>query len=1132
MATIDEVRAASKDYFGGDELAADIFATKYALVDRDGDYKETTPDQMHRRLAKEFARIEQKYVDPLSEEEIFKLFDHFRYVVPQGSPMSGVGNDFQIQSVSNCFVIPSPEDSYGGILKTDQELVQIAKRRGGVGLDISPLRPKGMVTSNCAKTTDGVGVFMQRFSNSCREVAQNGRRGALMITLSCHHPEIMSFIGIKRDRSKVTGANISVRWSDEFLSAAFNNEKVQLRWPVDEKENPQLSMWVDARPIWDAFIEAAHDCAEPGALFWDRVLEMSPSECYADVGFGTVSTNPCVTGDTLIATADGRNAVTIRQLAAEKADVPVYATDPETGRVEIKMGRTPRKTKSNVDVWRLTLDDGSYLDATPDHRILTKEYGYIELQSLEPGMSIMPFNSFDSNGYRQICNAGADMIGGAKRNRRQYRLIHDFYHGQIDAKTYAIHHRDFSSKNDRIENLEMMLHEDHQRLHADLMKGEKNPYHRMSDEWKFNFASHPGETNGRYSGFTNSQLIEEGRKIFDKYGKLTCKLWAEHAKSIGAPQFFSKFRFGGKWTNFKSAVISNHKVVSVEFIGKQDVYNITVDDHHNYCVITSAQDDEFIVSSGICVKNCGEIVLSPYDSCRLMVLNVKSYVRNPFTPDAVFDEALFASHVIKAQRLMDDLIDIEIEQVEKILRKVDSDPETDGVKETERRLWENVRDRALRGRRTGLGVTAIGDAVACMGLRYGSDESIEFVESVYKQLAVNAYMSSTILAEERGAFPEYDAEKEKGHPFVDRILAADEVLKQRMERFGRRNIALLTTAPAGSVSCETQTTSGIENAYLLELERFRKLTAEDNDTPPDRVDDSGDKWQKYIVRHKGLQEWMDITGETDITKSPYHGATVDDVDWVQKVKMQAAAQKWICHSISNTTNVPKDASVELIHEIYKAGWESGCKGVTVYREGSRDPVLKRVGEEAASDDTLVSHKAPKRPKELPCHIKFTRVKEDNWVILIGLMNGRPYEVMGGKTELVEIPKSCTEGVLIKNSRKTVPSRYDLKLGENGHSVYLKNIVKLFDNPEHSAFTRVISLALRHGADIKYVVEQLMKDRDSDMFSFAKSISRALKAYIKDGEEATDKTCDSCGAEALVYMEGCLSCSACGASRCG
>lgn len=625
--TRDECLAASLDYFNGDELAAEVFVKKYALNDGNGSYYEPTPRFMHKRLAREFARIEANYPNPMSEDEIFDLLDGFKYVVPQGSPMSAVGNDFQVQSTSNCFVVESPYDSYGGILKTDQELVQIAKRRGGIGFDVSTIRPRGMSANNAAKTTDGIGVFMERYSNSTREVAQNGRRGALMLTLSVHHPEVRTFINIKRDKTKVTGANLSVRLSDEFLRAVEEGTEFQLRWPVDAAE-PTISEMIDARELWDEIIENAWASAEPGLLFWDNALRLTPSDIYSREGYGSVSTNPC-----------------------------------------------------------------------------------------------------------------------------------------------------------------------------------------------------------------------------------------------------------------------------------------------------------------------GEIVLSPYDSCRLLLVNLKSFVANPYTGDAHFDWGSFAQVVVKAQRLMDDLIDLELEQIDKILTKIDNDPEPDVVKSYERLLWLKVREACSNGRRTGLGVTAVGDALAALGVRYGSPESIEVVEEMYKQLAVNSYTSSIIMAKERGAFPICKVEKEAGHTFIERIKASlsPEVLDMYMQ-YGRRNIANTTTAPAGSVSCLTQTTSGIEPAYMLQYTRRRKLM-DGEDLEPDYVDDSGDRWVEYDVYHHGFQEWMKVTGLQDPELSPYWKSTSNDIDWVAKVKLQAGAQRWVCHAISNTTNVPNDTSPELIKDIYVEAWKSGCKGATVYRDGCRDGVL-------------------------------------------------------------------------------------------------------------------------------------------------------------------------------------------------
>ncbi len=806
------------EYFDGDDLASNVFATKYALSSPSGKYFEKSPDDMHMRMAKEFSRIEKRYPNPLSEDEIYSLFKDFKYVVPQGSPMSGIGNPHQVQSISNCFVIESPCDSYGGILKSDQELVQIAKRRGGVGFDISTIRPKGLATSNAAKTTDGISVFMERFSNSCREVAQGGRRGALMLTISVHHPDIRSFVNIKKDLKKVTGANISIRLTDEFLEAVKAKENVQLRFPVSEVDSPEIQTYIDAESLWNEIVESAHACAEPGLLFWDTAIGNTPSDIYADSGFGSTSTNPC-----------------------------------------------------------------------------------------------------------------------------------------------------------------------------------------------------------------------------------------------------------------------------------------------------------------------GEIILSPYDSCRLMVVNLLSFVDDPFLPSASFDYEKMSDVVQKAQRLMDDMIELEIEQVDKIIAKIERDPEPHEVKKIELDLWENIKTQATLGRRTGLGVTAVGDALAALGLTYGSDKSIDVVEKFYKTLALGAYRSSCVLAKERGSFEVHDHDKELGHPFLERIWDADPEIREMSKKHGRRNIALTTTAPAGSVSTLTQTTSGIEPAYLLSYTRRKKLTENDVDGRVDFVDDSGDKWQEYPVYHHGFKRWMDASGLEKVEDSPYHGATSNDINWVAKVKMQAAAQKWVCHAISNTTNLPADIDIETVKQVYMKGWELGCKGVTVYRDGSRSGVLVQKKEESA----FKTHDAPDRPTELDCSIHHATIKGEAWTILVGLMDGRPYEVMGGLQKYIEIPKKYKGGKIIKYPYKTKNSRYDLVIGKNGDTFTIKDIVAVFDNPNHAGFTRTISLALRHGAPIQYVVEQLQKDIEMDMFSFSKVIARVLKSYIQDGTVPGKATCENCGAEGtLVYQEGCVTCTSCGFGKCG
>jgi ribonucleotide reductase alpha subunit len=1133
--TYEEVRNASLDYFKGDGLAADVFAGKYALQDLKGNTYELTPVDMHRRLAREFARAEAKYPNPMTEDEIFEVLADWQ-VVPQGGPMSAIGNAFQVQSLSNCFVIESPYDSYGGIMKADQEQVQIMKRRGGVGFDISSIRPQGQPAANAARTTDGIGVFMERYSNTCREVAQGGRRGALMLTLSVHHPDVLTFANIKRDRQKVTGANVSIRMTDEFMQAVKDGGKYQQRFPVERDAQHVIERMVDAREVWNNIVAAMRDCSEPGMLFWDAIKERSPADAYAQFGYGTVSTNPCIVGNTLIAVADGRNAVSIKQLAEEGVDIPVYSTNPTSGRVEIKWGRAPRLTKRQVEVWKLTLDDGSTLVATPDHRIMLCDRSYVELRNLKQGDSVFPFNSFNSNGYRQVCNTGANMVGGARRNCRQYRLIHEFFGGRVDPKTHALHHVDFDSTNDAMSNLRVMLHEEHRALHAERMMGDKNPYHTMTDEWKVQFARHLGEKNGRYSGVTNEQLLEHGRHVFELNGRLTNRMWIEYAKANALPQFMgNEFRFGS-WKNFANQVATNHKVVSVEHVGVDDVYNITVDDNHNYHVITSHDDEKFVVSSGLCVKNCGEITLSPYDSCRLLLINLSKFVKHPFTPKAKFDYTHYGRVVQKAQRMMDDLIDLELEAVDGIINKIKADPEPEEVKRVELELWLKIRNAAVNGRRTGLGITALGDTFAYLNLAYGSDESIRLTEDIYKALALNSYRASVVMAQERGPFPIFSHDVERNHPFIRQVMDEDPELRELYERHGRRNIANTTTAPAGSTSIETQTSSGCEPVLFVEAVRYRKINPSDKSARVDRIDDKGDKWQSYKVFHHGVTKWMEITGETDASKSPYHGSTVEEIDWLKKIDIQAAAQKWICHSISNTTNLPKDVSVETVEKLCWRGWETGCKGVTIYRIGSRDAVIVKEQDAQGQPLEIVETHAPKRPKELPCDIHRTSIQGENYLVLVGLFNGRPYEIFAGLQEHVEVPKKVKRGVLIKNGKnKDGIATYNLRIpiGDDDEMVF-KDIVNLFDNPNHGALTRTVSLALRHGAPIQYLVEQLRKDKHSDFFSFSSVIARTFaKNYIQDGTRATiEKTCNQCGGTNLQYQQGCITCFDCGNSKCG
>ena len=1110
----EQVKEATLAYFNGDELATNVFMTKYCLRDKKGNYVEKTPDDMHRRLASEFARMEDKFGDTgPTENVIYSFLKDFKYIVPQGSPMMGIGNDYVNVSLSNCVVVDNPQDSVSSIMDAGKDIANLFKRRCGVGLDISDLRPEGAPVNNSARTTTGAWSFADFYSYVCRMIGQNGRRGALMISMDIRHPDIQKFVRMKYDLTKVTGANVSIKISDSFMEAVERNEQFTLQYPVDA-ETPTHISEVNAVELWNEIVESATKTAEPGLLMWDNIIKNLPAHCYP--GFETKTTNPCIVGETLIATADGRNAVSIRQLAEEGEDIPVYSTNTKTGQVEIKVGRNPRRTGTQKEVWRLTLDDDSYLDATPDHKILTKGLKYIPLRDLQEGQSVFPFYSFDSNNYRQVSGVGAEMLGGARRNRRQYRVIHEFYNGIVDAKNYAIHHGDFDCKNDNINNLITMTHEDHRDLHARLMMGEDNPYHRMTDEWKFNFASHPGEKNPKYSGHSNDELRTEGRLLFEKHGKITKKMWIDHAKENGYPQHLGNdFRFG-TFTNFKNQVASNHKVVSVEFLGYQDVYNITVDDNHNYHVITSHEDERFIKSSGLCVKNCGEIPLSAYDSCRLISLNLKHLVTNAFTDKAAFDFNKLKQIVAVGMRLSDDLVELELEKLQNIRNVADS--------EDEKVLWTKLYNAAANGRRTGLGTHGLADAVARMNLSYDSDEAVTLIEQIYEIVRDTAYTESCYLAQERGAFPAFNWETESNNAYIQRLPQEIQALIQTT---GRRNISILTNAPTGSVSIMSQTSSGLEPVFKNFYIRRRKLSHNELGVEADFVDDLGDRWLEYKVFHHNVREYLNLMKTEDI---PSFFVESDSIDWSQRVVIQAAIQKSIDHSISSTINLPKGTSPEVVGKLYQQGWKMGLKGITVYVDGSRTGVLLTESEKEKKE-VFPQYSAPRRPEELECDIHHTTIKGEKWAIVVGLYEGKPYELMGGRSDLIEIPRNRVKGFLVKHRFKTKNSVYDLHIGTNGDTVIVKDLVKIFDNANHSAFTRMISLGLRHGANIQYVVEQLQKDKDSDMFSFSRCIARILKNYIPDGQEATEKTCPECGEDGLVYVEGCVTCTSCGFSKC-
>lgn len=835
--TYEEAFQSSKEYFKGDDLAATVWINKYALKDSYGNIYELNPDMMHRRLAKEFARIDKNYANPVSEDGFYELLKDFRYIVPQGSPMAGVGNNYQIASLSNCFVIghKNVADSYGGILRIDEEQVQLMKRRGGVGHDLSHIRPAGSPVNNSALTSTGVVSFMERYSNSTREVAQDGRRGALMLSLSVKHPDVERFIDAKLDQQKVTGANVSVKITDEFMDAVVNNKPFKQQYPIESK-NPSYTKEVDAKKIWDKIINNAWTSAEPGVLFWDTIIRESVPDSYADLGFNTVSTNPC-----------------------------------------------------------------------------------------------------------------------------------------------------------------------------------------------------------------------------------------------------------------------------------------------------------------------GEIPLCPYDSCRLLAINLYSYVEHPFTPEAKFNFDLFKEHTKYAQRIMDNIIDLEIEKIDNILAKINADPEDFEVKRVERELWQKIRQKAEEGRRTGIGITAEGDMLAALNLRYGSDIANDFSIEVHKNLALAAYRASMELAQVRGPFKIFNPEKEKNNPFLLRIKDADEQLYNDIMIYGRRNIALLTIAPTGTTSLMTQTTSGIEPVFMPVYKRRRKVNPNDKDTKVSFVDEIGDAWEEYIVFHHKFMIWLETNGynldevknytseELDnvIEKSPYYKATSNDVDWVNKIKMQGGVQKWVDHSISVTVNLPENVSQEVVANIYIEGWRNGCKGVTVYREGSRSGVLVSNKKDEKNDALSMP---PKRPRIIDADIVRFQNNRERWVAFVGIVDGHPYEIFTGKLDddVLHIPKSIEKGKIIKNKNDDGTTRYDFQyVDKHGYRATFEGLSRMFDK-EFWNYAKLISGVLRHRMPIENVVNLVSSlNLDNNAISTWQSgVERALRKFIPNGTTAKDgEQCSSCGSSTLVYQEGCLICKDCGTSKC-
>lgn len=840
--TYEQVIQNATEYFKGDELAASVWLNKYALKDSAGNLYEKTPDDMHKRLASEIARVESRYSNSLTENEVYNLLKDFKYIVPQGGPMTGIGNPFQIASLSNCFVIGNKgvADSYGGVMKIDEEQVQLMKRRGGVGHDLSHIRPKGSPVMNSALTSTGIVPFMERYSNSTREVAQDGRRGALMLSVSVKHPDAEHFVDAKMDGTKVTGANVSVKITDDFMTAVKENKNFPQQYPI-ESSNPSYTSETSAKKLWNKIIHNAWKSAEPGILFWDTVINESIADCYADLGFKTVSTNPC-----------------------------------------------------------------------------------------------------------------------------------------------------------------------------------------------------------------------------------------------------------------------------------------------------------------------GEIPLCPYDSCRLLAINLFNYVENPFTPEATFNMQLFKKHAGYAQRIMDDIVDLEMEKIDAIVKKIEDDPEGLDVKQTELTLWRKIKQKCIEGRRTGVGITAEGDMLAGLGFKYGTDDALDFSVKVHKTLALEAYRSSVELAKDRGSFPIYDSIREEKNPMVARIKEADPALYEDMVKYGRRNIALLTIAPTGTTSIMTQTSSGIEPVFMVSYKRRKKINPNDQNSRVDFVDEVGDSWEEYNVFHHHFKTWLTANGynanevstygqeELDkiIAKTPYYGATANDVNWVNKVKMQGAIQKWVDHSISVTVNIPEETTEEMVSKIYMAGWESGCKGITVYRDGSRSGVLVSNDDKGKKEEAgaFMETQAPPRPKILEADIVKFNNNHEKWVAIVGTIDGRPYEIFTGRAEdSFSILGHVDKGWVIRNKSQDGRARYDFQYEDkDGYKTTIEGLSRTF-NQEYWNYAKLISGVLRHGMPIAFVVEMVanLHLSDESLNTWKNGVQRALKKYIPDGTKASGQSCPDCSSEeGMMFKEGCLTCVDCGYSKCG
>lgn len=1181
--THQEAIKESKNYFGGNELAANIWIDKYALRNNDNDLVESNPNQMHERIAKEFARIEKhKFKNPYTYEEIYNAIKDFGYIIPQGSPMFGIGNPYQYVSLSNCFVVET-HDSYGGILNTDQQLVQIAKRRGGNGVDLSSLRPVNYPTQNSSRTSTGIVSFAKRYSNSTREVGQSGRRGALMLTISVHHPQILDFINMKRDLKEVTGANVSIRLTDEFLQAVDSGTDYELRWPVEN--TPKISQKISAKLVWDAIIDAAWTMAEPGILFWDHIIRESPADCYPTYGFNTVSTNPSLRSDTYVLTNSG--AIQIKELNGKA----FYVINAKKEWQKANCFLSGEKKQ----LYKITTTNNQEIFCTKEHKWpvlnstnnLFNAFGKVikvETSKLKrrdklyfPKLNNPIDNkdckfSFD-DGFILGWITGDGWLSYHKTNKSEQIgvvfNVQDYDSGIADKVL------DYTNN---LAKVKSSLRKDHGNSNCfTFCTTDKNVLSKLKELGLQNKSNGiptsvfrgcsqfvRGYVDGLFSadGYieTNKKLSKCKIVLVTSHEKLakSCQILLSfygiksNIKKSSGPSKFPKYNSNKIYTRYDLVISGIHTqkfadAFSLSSVDKQNKLNNIIklggEEYANtreYLIVKSVEateiyedvyditvhdDTNSFITSPCLTGNCGEIPLCSFDSCRLMVLNLMMFVENPFTNEAYFNWDKFKKYSIMLQRLMDDMIDLEIESIDKIINKIKNDPEKLEIKITELNLWNSVKTQCEKGRRTGTGITALGDTIAALNMGYGSKQGISFTKEVYKTLKLSCYKSSVEMAKELGAFPVWNPDLEKNNPFIERIKIEDAKLYEDMMKYGRRNIALLTTAPVGTVSLLAMlsssprrfgTTSGIEPAYEMSYLRNRKINEEDVKQKKYKInfiDQNGDAWEQYEVYHQGVKLWMDITGETDPNKSPYYKNCARELDGEIRVCIQAEAQKHIDHSISSTVNLPNDATREDVAKIYMMAWKSGCKGITVYRDGCRTGVLTDIKEK------IKKNQAIKRPKELKCEIHQVNKDGKHYNIIVGMVENEPYEVFITQKKNIDLK----DGILHRAKR----GHYILKNSDG--TIEIDNILE-YCSDDQEALGRMVSTSLRHGVDIKYIVQQLEKV-NGHMNIFSKITARILKKYIPDGTTVSGEGCVSCGCKTLVRSEGCKSCPECGWSKC-